>query len=159
HADREHAFYIFAVDDKGKADPTPAKFFFIAFDRFRPVPHFDVSQAAGRIVHVVGHQILSDSLPAVIGAGSLGPGRSLTGAIRDRATQQREVKSPVSRDTIPSGSRIDFRWHAQSLIGERASRYRYGPGGTWTDVDSSTTALSLNTGIAGDIVNPGYHEF
>ena len=32
--DRQHAFFIYAVDDKGKADPTPARFIFNALDRF-----------------------------------------------------------------------------------------------------------------------------
>src|SRR5690349_18110699 len=36
--DRQHVFYIYAVDNKGKPDPTPARFIFTAVDQFPPIP-------------------------------------------------------------------------------------------------------------------------
>src|SRR5262249_13750474 len=35
--ERRHAFFIYAVDNKGKPDPTPARFIFDAYDRFPPL--------------------------------------------------------------------------------------------------------------------------
>src|SRR5437867_5590404 len=53
--DRQHAFYIYAVDDKGKADPTPARFMFSALDKFPPLPIIDLAQATGRVARLAAH--------------------------------------------------------------------------------------------------------
>jgi hypothetical protein len=39
--DRQHAFFVYSVDNQGKPDPTPARFIFNAQDRFPPIPVFD----------------------------------------------------------------------------------------------------------------------
>src|SRR5438034_857092 len=56
--DRRHAFYIYAVDDKGRADPTPARFTFDALDRFPPLPVFDVSEGTGQFFRVSSHGVV-----------------------------------------------------------------------------------------------------
>src|SRR5262249_4492328 len=47
--DRQHAFFLYAVDNLGKADPTPARFLFTAIDKYPPCPIFDVARAIGTV--------------------------------------------------------------------------------------------------------------
>lgn len=49
--DRQHAFFIYAVDNKGRPDPTPARFIFVARDRFPPIPYI-VATATGLIYQI-----------------------------------------------------------------------------------------------------------
>jgi hypothetical protein len=46
-SERQHAFYIYAVDNKGRPDPTPARFIFSAYDRFPPTAVIDECKATG----------------------------------------------------------------------------------------------------------------
>ncbi len=105
--DRQHAFYIYAVDDKGKADPTPARFIFNALDRFPPITVFDEAKARGTIYFFDSGGVLRSE--------------PRTYQIRDSlnfATQP--------SDTIPSGSRITFRFHGEvTLAGGSIKGFRY----------------------------------
>ena len=92
--DREHAFYIFAVDDKGRPDPTPARFIFNAIDRYPPLIVFDEASATGRVFRQ-------------------GPGGALftkdtTYALTDTLNPQ-----TVTKDFVPVGSALTFRWHTE----------------------------------------------
>src|SRR5207249_442807 len=138
--DRQHAFYIYAVDDKGKADPTPARFMFSALDKFPPLPIIDLAQATGRVARLAAH-----GFPVV---------KDTIIAIRDTIDENDRTRAP--RDTIPSGSRIDIRWHSEPRItGGYALRYKYSlDEPQMVEVDSSVKAVSYNTGIGTDVVNP-----
>jgi len=57
--DRVHTFYVFAVDNKGKADPTPAHVFFRAYDRFPPIGVFDQAQGVGPVYIRSGGGVVS----------------------------------------------------------------------------------------------------
>jgi hypothetical protein len=48
--DREHAFFIYAVDNHGKPDPTPARFIFTALDKNPPRAVIDMAKATGEII-------------------------------------------------------------------------------------------------------------
>ena len=141
--DRQHAFFIYAVDDKGRADATPARFIFNALDRFPPLPIFDLAAVTGRVVRVITHGVSASKDTTIFVTDTNSPLR------------------PVPRDTVPSGGRIDFRWHGlPTSPGAYAVKYKYKldePG--YVEVDSSVHSVSYNTGINGDVVQPGTKVF
>jgi len=91
--DRQHAFFIYAVDNQGKPDPTPARFIFKAEDKFPPIPIFDECKCVGTTY----------SLTA--GGGVIGQPDSVF-------VTDIDLRTTVPRDTCPSGSAIFFKWHA-----------------------------------------------
>ena len=94
YTDRQHAFYLYAVDDKGKPDPTPAKFVFRALDKYPPTPVIDQAQATGKIVRL---SAAGDPIPDT-------EVRYLT-HVYDRTTG--------AVDTAAAYSQLDFAWHAE----------------------------------------------
>jgi hypothetical protein len=103
---REHAFYIYAVDNQGKPDPTPARMIFNALDRFPPVAVLDLARATGSIFD-----------PNNLNA----PAHQDSFFIKDTANF---LTQP--RDTVPVNSVITFRWHAeQSVADNPAVAYKY----------------------------------
>lgn len=143
--DRQHAFFIYAVDDKGKADPTPARFIFNALDRFPPLPIFDVASATGKVWRVKTHGVPTST--------------DSTTFIRDSLDLNDLGRAP--RDTVLSNARIDFHWHGEPTApGQVAVRYKYKLDESFfNDVDSSVHAVSYNTGINGDVVHAGTKLF
>jgi hypothetical protein len=130
--DREHAFYIYSVDDKGRPDPTPARFIFTAIDNYPPIPIIDVSSATGRVWRQ-------------------GPGGSLFQ--KDSTYFISDTLNPmtVTKEFVPFGSRLDFGWHAELtsplLV---AGRFRYKLDETdFVTVDSSVTSVSYAAGVTG----------
>jgi hypothetical protein len=104
--DRQHAFYIYAVDNQGKPDPTPARFIFIASDRFTPLAVFDQARATGKVFFLDGG-ILRSEIRAF--------------DIRDSAGF-----NPTPSDTVPSESRLTFRFHGEvTLPGSVVKGFRY----------------------------------
>lgn len=92
---RQHAFFIYAVDNQGKPDATPARILFFALDRFPPIPIVTLAAGTGLVF-----DINSPSLPPTL--------RSF--AIRD--TFDSRNPKPAPADTVPSGSSLLFRWRA-----------------------------------------------
>ncbi len=108
--DRQHAFFIYAVDDKGKPDPTPARFIFNALDRFPPLPVFDPDGKAS----ATGTVYFFD-------AGGVLRSATRTFDIRDSLNFNTQPS-----DTVPSGSRITFRFHGEvTLLGSVIKGFRY----------------------------------
>ncbi len=104
---RQHAFFLYAVDNNGKADPSPARLMFSALDRFPPVPVIDQATALGYVFD-------PDNLDA--------PQMVRAYAIKD--TFDRSV--PYPRDTVPAGSQITFQWHADMTIADNpAVAFKY----------------------------------
>ena len=145
--DRQHAFFIYAVDDKGKPDPTPARFIFNALDRFPPVPIFDVAAGTGVVARVLSHGVVTykDTTISFSDSLDLRPGH---------------FGRPPS-DTLPSGARIDFRWHAEPRIaGGFATRFKYKlDEPLFVEVDSSTHTASYNAGLGTETSRPGTKLF
>lgn len=136
--DREHTFYIYAVDDKGKGDPTPARLIFNALDRFPPKPVLEVSSATGPIADL-----------------RTGGTKDTTVLIEDQNT------IGPARDTVPSRARIDFRWHGEPAVaGSYVVGYRYKlDEPDFVSADSSVHSKSYNTGLNGDVTLPGNKVF
>ena len=113
--DRAHAFFIYAVDNQGKPDPTPARFIFNAKDRFPPTPVFDEAFAVGKIYERLpggGVRAVIDTFPR----GRVGPLRIL------------DINNPATlpTDTVPVGSDLHFCWHAKiDIPGTVVTSYRY----------------------------------
>ena len=106
---RKHAFYVYAVDDQGKADPTPARFIFNALDRFPPIPVITNAYAAG-----YEFDRYNPSAPSTFHAY----------AITDTVDLNDHDRAP--RDTIPAGSRLAFYWTSNEAIsGNPAVGYKY----------------------------------
>lgn len=98
--DRQHAFFVYAVDNAGKSDATPARFIFNAVDQYPPIPVIDSATGTADIFDI------NDLVPGV----DL-PLHRVTKAIRDTFVLG---KSP--RDTIAANSRLVFRWHDEERI-------------------------------------------
>jgi len=149
--DRQHAFFIYAVDDKGRADATPARFVFNALDRFPPKPVLDVSQALGWSYFVPQHGRI-DSVQAI--APGKPPGPKLISDVED-------PHRPLPSDTVLSNARIDFAWHdSLRTPGGFAVKYKYKLDEIdYVTVDSSVHSVSYNTHVGGDIVASGRKVF
>ncbi len=105
--DRQHRFFIYAVDEQGKPDPTPARFIFNALDRFPPLPVFDEATWTGTIYFFDGAGVLRSEVR--------------TGQIRDSLNF-----NTLPSDTVPSGSRFTFRFHGEpTLAGSVMKGFRY----------------------------------
>jgi hypothetical protein len=142
-ADRKHVFFVYAVDNQGKVDPTPARFFFSANDKFPPRPVFDLARATGVIV-----TLRSDGEP-----DSMLRTYDITDTLK---------YGTVPRDTVPAYSRLDLRWHGEiTQPGTYVSSYRYKLDETeFVQADSSVTAVSYGTGLPGSPpVAPGQKIF
>lgn len=145
---REHAFFVYAVDNKGKPDPTPARFMFRAFDRFPPVIYFDeaATKAVGRTYTVQ----------------QTGPGTGfLIPTIRDYPIRDSLNRLTFPSDTVPSGSLLTFKWRAEPRVrGTYVASYKYKLDETdFNAVDSSVHVATYNTGIGRDVVSPGLKVF
>jgi hypothetical protein len=142
--ERQHAFYIYAVDDKGRADPTPARFIFSSYDRFPPLAIIDELKAVGTIYSLIG--------------GTLVPSRP-TYFVRDSF----EISDThfVPRDTVPANAQLSMRWHGEPTIPSTVvTGYRYKlDESDFNTVDSSVHQASYNTGVGTDKVNPGQKIF
>ncbi len=109
-ADRQHAFFIYAVDDKGKPDPTPARFIFNALDRFPPDPYIFELKALGRIYRELGNGTLVS--------------KDTTVFVHDSLTFDNQAKAP--QDTVPSVSGLTIKWRGEPTIaGTYVTGYRY----------------------------------
>ena len=143
--DRMHAFFIYAVDNQGKPDATPARFIFNATDKFppRPVIGPEDAWATGRTVGLdhYGDPVLEPVVP-------------------DYITDSLATVYPT--DTVPAHSRLDFRWHSEiTQPGTYVSGYRYQLDETkLQEADAATTTVSYGTGLPGSAdVSPGQKIF
>ena len=141
---REHTFYIYAVDNKGRPDPTPARFMFRAYDRFPPLAVIDSAIAVGTIY--------------TLNAG----GGGVTPQMRSYViTDSFDVARPYPRDTVPSVSRLTFKWHGEPTIPSTIiTGYRYKLDEPELNVvDSTVKVATYNTRIGADVVSPGTKKF
>jgi hypothetical protein len=150
--DRQHAFFVYSVDDGGKPDPTPARVIFNALDRFPPLPILDCGE--------LGQPLPFTYMRAIGPIYTQVPGglfqRDTTVFICDSL-----VASRAPRDTIPQRARIDIKWRGEPTIaGTYITGFRYKlDEPEFNAVDSSVTTASYNTGVAGDVVRPGTKIF
>ena len=108
--DREHAFFIYAVDDKGKADATPARFIFNALDRFPPDPYIFLASATGPI-----YRMLADRSIFV---------KDTTIFVTDSLTLAGLGRAP--RDTVPAVAALTFQWRGEpTIVGTYVTGYKY----------------------------------
>jgi hypothetical protein len=132
--DRRHAFYIYSVDNNGKADPSPARFIFTAQDRFPPRPVIDVARSTGKVVDLTYD---GDPVPRIVSYD-----------VTDTFNINTEP-----RDTVSANSRMDFNWHSMiTLAGAYVTNYRYKlDESSFQDADSSvhskTYAPPLSPGV------------
>lgn len=142
--DREHAFFIYAVDNKGKADPTPARFLFTAIDNYPPKPRFVMPSAKPGFqfgyARAVGYVVpYAPNLPKT--------------TVPD-TVYFNDVNSAVlpPRDTCAANARLDFQWIAElGIIGNDVKRYCYKlDEPEYICGDSSLHAVSYNSGLPGE---------
>ena len=142
-SERQHAFYVYAVDNKGKPDPTPARFIFRAYDRFPPLAIIDEAKAVGRIYKLNG-------------AGGVTP-ELRTYSITDSF----EIGRPFPRDTVPSNAVLTFKWHGEPTIPSTVVLgYRWKLDEPNFNVGDSTVHMATyNTGVGSDRVSAGVKRF
>jgi hypothetical protein len=143
---RQHAFYIYAVDNKGKPDPTPARVIFNTLDLYPPIPVIEAecgvpnptagSRATGLIFH---------PNEAWDGVGAFPAQRETTIALCDTFSR---ATSP--KDIVPMGSRVHVQWHSEiRVVDNSATAYKYkiGEGNEveFVTVPASVTSTDYNT--------------
>lgn len=130
-SDRQHALYVYAVDNQGRVDATPAVSHFVARDQNLPQVRFLLAEAVGTIFNLDA-------------SGGVVP-ELYTKALRDSA--ELPIHAPI--DTIPFGSRVSFNWVGTdpdfaSLI----SGYLYKLTETeFIRVDSTVTSVEYGGGV------------
>ena len=144
-SERQHAFFIYAVDNKGRPDPTPARFVFSAYDRFPPTAVVDECKATG-IEYLL--------LPS----GGVMPVQR-TYFVNDFFEISNDHAFP--RDTVMSNALLHMKWHGVPTIPSTVvTGYRYKlDEPNFNTVDSSVHETSYNTGVGTDKVNPGQKIF
>jgi hypothetical protein len=140
-SERQHAFFIYAVDDKGRPDPTPARFVFSAYDRFPPTAVIDECKATGTEY-------------TLLPGGGVQPIQK-TYFVTDFFEISNDHAFP--RDTVMSNALLHMRWHGVPTIPSTVvTGYRYKlDEPNFNTVDSSVHETSYNTGVGTDRVNPG----
>ena len=143
--DRQHAFFVYAVDNQGKPDPTPARVIFNALDRFPPLPVIESATGKGPIYRVDGNGVVTV--------------KDTTVFITDSLTIRNFASAP--RETVGVNARLDFSWHGEPTIaGTYVTGYKYKlDESQFVSVDSSVHSVSYNTGVNGDIIKPGKKVF
>ena len=136
--DRQHAFFIYAVDNLGKPDATPARFIFNSQDRFPPIPVIEECRCVGKIY-------------------LLNPGGGVTA--KDDTTYVTDTdnqKNPTPRDTCASGARIDIKWHGEVQIAQTVvTGYRYKlDEPSFVEVGPEVHGVTYNSGIPPDTIPP-----
>ena len=144
-SERQHAFFIYAVDNKGRPDPTPARFMFSSYDRFPPLAIIDEFKAVGTVYELLA-------------GGGVRPIQR-TYLVRDSFEISETHAFP--RDTIPANALITTRWHGEPTIPSTIiTGYRYKLDETdFNTVDSSVHTASYNTGVGLDRLNSGQKIF
>jgi hypothetical protein len=142
--DRQHAFFIYAVDDKGRADPTPARFIFNALDRYPPAIGIDDARGECQLWTQSG-----PSAPPVL--------VHYFKMITDTLNR----KEATLKDTVPSNAVLSFHWRGEpTLAGTFVTGYEYKlDESQFVPVDSSVHSVSYNTGTGTDYVAPGDKQF
>ena len=141
--DRQHAFFIYAVDNRGRPDPTPARFIFNAIDKFPPRPVIEEATATGWIM-----------IPQ--------PGGGVLPELHTYPVTDTFNRNTAPKDTVPAFPRLDFRWHGEiTLAGTYVTNYRYKlDEPQFVSVDSSVHSRSYGAGVLGSgIVTPGIKVF
>jgi hypothetical protein len=111
-----HRFYATAVDNEGRADPSPAWVYFEAFDRYYPEPMFQESYGVGTFYGKQDTFWLDDTF-------------ALDGI----------------RDTVPMGAEVKFKWTGRDRdrFGQVLGyRFRITGDAGFTDVGTNFTEIS-----------------
>lgn len=114
--DRQHAFFLYAVDDKGKADATPARFWFTAIDKFPPTPIFEIARATGTIYQYEGGSYVNGQLV----------GGTLVAHPDIKNFTDQSIPRTTVRDSGAVNASLKFKWHAQlGIAGSFVKKYCY----------------------------------
>jgi hypothetical protein len=130
-SDRQHALYVYAVDNQGRVDPTPAVTHFVARDQSLPTIRFLRAEGTGKVYEFDA-------------SGNLVP-RQLLVPLRDST----EVPIHAPYDTIPTGGAAYFEWIGEDRdFASSISGYLYKlTENELVRVDSTTTSAEYGTGF------------
>jgi len=135
--DRQHAFFIYAVDNLGKPDPTPARFIFNAQDQFPPIPIFDECHCTGTV-----YALQADG--------------SVLGSEERRNISDIDNFLTTPRDTCASGSTLFFKWHGEIQVPQTVvTGYRYKLDEVrFNEVGPEVTSIAYHTKVGADTIPP-----
>jgi hypothetical protein len=134
-ADRRHAFFIYAVDNLGKVDPTPARFIFNAADTYKPIPIFTVSKGIGVVWERDG-------------------GGNLIPVEREYPITDIAGKGRVPRDTVPANATLVFGWSSKSsAAGTAVTGFKYKlEEPTFVTAAPGQNEVRYHTGVGADTI-------
>ncbi len=144
-SERQHAFFIYAVDNKGRPDATPARFIFSAYDRFPPLAIIDELKAEGTV-----YQLVPGGVQAV----------QRTYTVHD-SFEVGSLTHFTPRDTVPGNAVLTMRWRGEPTVPSTSvTGFRYKlDESSFNTADSSVHTASYNTGVGLDKINPGAKIF
>jgi hypothetical protein len=130
-SDRQHALYVYAVDNQGRVDATPAVTHFVARDQNLPIVRFLRADGSGTVFEFNS-------------SGALVPVEYFT-----TLTDSFEVPAHAPRDTIPTGGQVHFEWMGEDRdFASYISGYLYKlTENELVRVDSSVTSAEYGTGF------------
>ncbi len=144
-SDRQHALYVYAVDNQGRVDATPAVTRFVARNPSLPVALFRQAEARGTIFQ-------SDGMGGVIPVVEI---KTLTDSL------ELPIHPPI--DTIAVGSSVHFAWTGKDPdFGSFITGYLYKLTETeFVRVDSTVTSAEYGTGFGptGGTLPIGFNTF
>ena len=126
---RQHAFFIYAVDNQGKADATPARVIFNAVDNFPPLPVIELAPNVldpdlGIKVH--GPRLAGATATGVVAliVNGVLETREVTVNINDSLTTSNS--GIATSDTVPARSALTFHWRGEpTILGAEVTGFRY----------------------------------
>jgi len=135
-SDRQHALYVYSVDNQGRVDATPAVSHFVTRDQNLPIVIFTKAEARGQIFE-------SDGLGGVTPVPFF---KSLADTF--------DVPPHAAKDTIPSGAGVEFAWRGSDAdFASFIQGYLYRLTEIeYVRVDSTVTSVEYGTGLG---PNPG----
>ena len=147
-SERQHAFYVYAVDDKGRPDATPARFVFSSYDRFPPRAVIDSLKAVGVVYRL---------RPASLGGG-VEPVPD-TSYVTDTFDFSETHFFP--RDTVASNAVLSIGWHGEiTTPNSTVTGFRYKlDEANFNTVGPSVHQVTYNSGVGLDKVSPGQKIF
>ena len=126
---RQHAFFIYAVDNQGKADATPARVIFNAVDNFPPLPVIELAPNVldqDLRIKVHGPRLAGATATGVVAqiVNGVLETREVTVNINDSLTTSNS--GIATSDTVPARSALTFHWRGEpTILGAEVTGFRY----------------------------------
>jgi hypothetical protein len=147
---RQHAFFIYSVDNKGKPDPTPARVVFNTLDLYPPIPV--IESECGAPLSPIGPTPGSWARGKIFGPRDAWDGVGAFPVPHDTVVALCDTFSRTTTvsNIVPIGSKVHVQWHSEIRVADNpavAYKYKIGEGNEveFVTVPASVTSTEYNT--------------